>query len=105
MGDDAIEVSHNLAAQRFEVALGNSRALLEYEQTGDQIIYLHTKVPSALEGRGIGSALASAALDDARAQGLTVVPRCSFVRNYLEHHPEYRSLVDVEDWRAPGAIG
>ena len=58
-----------------------------------------------MEGHGNGSALARAALDDARAQGLTVIPYCSFVRGYIEHHPEYRPLVGVRGRLAPGAVG
>jgi uncharacterized protein len=103
MGDDAIEVNHNQAARRFEVEVGGSRALLEYERVGDRVVFLHTEVPAALEGRGIGSALARAALDDARAQGLAAVPRCSFVRGYIERHPEYRPLVDAAGQAAQGA--
>ncbi len=103
MGDDAIEVNHNQAARWFEVEVGGPRALLEYERAGDRVVFLHTAVPATLEGRGIGSALARAAMDDARAQGLTMVPRCSFVRGYIEHHPEYRSLVDAAGQAAQGA--
>jgi predicted GNAT family acetyltransferase len=64
-----------------------------YHTEGDQIIFTHTGVPSALEGRGIGSALAKAGLEYARAQGMAVVPLCPFVRSYIERKPEYQPLV------------
>jgi predicted GNAT family acetyltransferase len=53
----------------------------------------HTEVPAALQGRGIGSRLVRGTLEAARAQGLTVVPRCSFVSAYLSRHPEFNDLV------------
>jgi predicted GNAT family acetyltransferase len=96
MRDDSITVEDNEAAQRYEVRLGDARALLQYERKGDRIVFLHTEVPAALEGRGIGSALARGALDDARARGLSVVPLCPFVRAYIQRHPEYLPLVDSE---------
>ena len=94
MTDDGIEVRNNEAAQRYEVALDGLLSLLDYERAGDRIVYTHTEVPDALEGRGIGSRLARTALDEARAQNLTVVPRCRFVSAYIQSHPEYLPLVD-----------
>ena len=55
--------------------------------------FTHTEVPDALEGRGIGKRLVKAALDDARAQGLKVVPVCPFVKHYIENHPETQDLL------------
>lgn len=95
MAEDGIEVKNNEAAQRFEVELDGSLSLLEYERTDDRIAFTHTKVPDALEGRGIGTTLARTALEDARARNLTVVPHCWFVREYIKGNPEYLSLVDA----------
>jgi predicted GNAT family acetyltransferase len=81
-------------AGRYEVSLDGDLALLAYQWEGDHTIaYLHTEVPEALAGRGVGSALARAALEDARTRGLTVVPYCPFVSAYLRRHREYLSLV------------
>jgi uncharacterized protein len=32
-------------------------------------------------------------LEAVRARGLKIVPRCSFVRAYLEKHPEFSDLL------------
>jgi predicted GNAT family acetyltransferase len=53
---------------------------------------LHTEVPKALEGRGIGSALIRGVLDIARSEGLKVNPLCPFAKAYIEKHPEYVDL-------------
>jgi predicted GNAT family acetyltransferase len=92
--EKSITVTVNKAEQRFEARVDGALSLLQYDRAGDRITYLHTEVPDALEGRGIGSALARAALDDARAQNLTVVPRCPFVSAYIQRHREYLPLVD-----------
>ncbi len=57
------------------------------------IIFLHTEVPPALGGHGIGNKLARTALEDAREHKLAVVPLCPFVASYIRHHTEYLSLL------------
>ena len=53
----------------------------------------HTEIDPSVGGRGLGSALVRFALDDARARGLTVIPRCPFVAAFIVRHPEYEELV------------
>jgi predicted GNAT family acetyltransferase len=67
--------------------------VLTYQVTGPIVVYTHTKVEPAFEGQGAGSALARAAMDDARSRGRTVVPICPFVTGWLAEHPEYEELV------------
>ena|SRR5438552_12818345 len=93
MPEGGITVVNNEAAQRFEVHVDGLLSQLTYQRRGDRIVFLHTEVPAALEGRGIASDLARTALDDARARQLRVVPLCPFVRGYIERHPEYQALV------------
>lgn len=78
------EVKHNPAENRFQAKIESHLAVLEYKLDGSTIIFTHTGVPSALEGRGLGSKLVRAGLDYARAQGLSVVPLCSFVASYIQ---------------------
>lgn len=85
---------HNQAAARFSIEKNGHMAVLEYEIHGGRIIFTHTGVPSALEGQGIGSLLARAGLDHARAEGLRVVPLCSFIAGYIRKHLEYQDLVE-----------
>ena len=88
-----LTVTNNEAEQRYEVEVDGSLAVVQYERRGNDIIILHTEVPEALEGRGVGSALARSALEDAHARDLTVVPVCPFVSAYIRKHPGYLALV------------
>ena len=88
-----IEVKNNEDEQLYEVKLDGQVATLFYEREGNSIIFLHTEVPPALEGHGIGNKLAHTALEDAREHKLTVVPLCPFVASYIRHHTEYLSLL------------
>ena len=84
-------------ASRYELLLDGRRiGLLAYQRHKSRIALTHTEVTPACMGRGFGSRLAAAALDDAREQGLTVVPLCPFIAAYMDRHPEYRDLVAPE---------
>lgn len=86
-------VTRNDATKRFEITAEDATAELRYDEHPRYITLIHTEVPPVLEGRGYGAALARAALEYAREKHLRVVPRCPFVRSYLERHPEYADLV------------
>ena len=88
-----MQIEHDPTAQRFVVQLDAGEAVLAYERKGDRIVFTHTEVPKPREGEGIGTSLANAALEFAKREKLRVVPRCPFVRAYVEKHPEYQSLV------------
>ena len=64
-----------------------------YQRRGDQVVFTHTEVDMDKERSGLGSTLVRGALDDVRTKGGTVVPLCSFVRGWIERHPEYQDLV------------
>lgn len=87
------EIVNNEAAQRWEAHVGQHIAVTAYQRSGVAIIFTHTEVPPALEGRGIASQLVQAALDDARTQQLAVIPFCPFVAAYIRRHPDYKVLV------------
>ena len=89
-----LAVKHNPQAGRFEIEKNGSVAVLEYLLQDGKMVFTHTGVPPALEGQGIGSRLARAGLDHARAQGLKVVPLCSFIAGYIQKHPEYQDLLE-----------
>jgi len=91
---DDVTVRDDPEARRYELLLDGERAgELVYRSDGDRLTLLHTEVDESLEGRGLGSALVSRALDDIRSRGLTVAPLCPFVGDYIRRHPEYADLV------------
>ena len=91
--DEPVTVVDNRAEQRFEATVDGQLAVAEYRRDREVIIFTHTEVPEPLEGRGIANALAHAGLEAARAERLSVVPRCRFFAAYIRRHPEYQPLV------------
>ncbi|WP_374472797.1 GNAT family N-acetyltransferase [Phenylobacterium sp.] len=94
-----IDVVMNEDTRRFEVTLDGETAFAEYRLVDHGIILPHTVVPEAFEGKGVGSALAKAALGYARKQELKVIPLCPFIAAYITKHPEWHDLVH-ETYRA-----
>jgi predicted GNAT family acetyltransferase len=89
-----MSVADDPGAQRYVITVdGVPAGYVMYRDEPGKRVFLHTQVDGDRSGHGVGSTLARAALDDARAAGLEVVPRCPFVRAYIERHSEYRDLV------------
>jgi predicted GNAT family acetyltransferase len=93
-------VIDNRADSRFELTVDGAVAELIYRRRADRLVLLHTEVPKALGGRGIGGQLVQAAVERASSEGLTVVPLCPFARSWLERHPAVAENVNV-DWGEP----
>ena len=79
---------------RYELRLGGRLiGLAAYRRRNGRIAFTHTEVDESCEGRGFGSLLGGAALEDARQEGLEVAPLCPFIAHYIRRHPEYAELV------------
>ena len=81
----------NEAGHRFELLVDGHMAYEVFERFPGGIAYLHTIVPKALEGRGVGSRLVRHILDSAAAEGLKVRPDCPFVKAYIDKHPAFQA--------------
>lgn len=79
---------------RFEITVdGVPAGFAVYELTPGRITFVHTEIDDAYAGQGLGGRLARAALDDARARGLAVRPKCPFIKGWIAKHPDYADLV------------
>ena len=76
---------------------GNTIAELTYHQNGQRFVLIHTGVPDEMGGHGIGGLLVRAAIAKAIDEGLTIVPKCPFAREWLEKHPDVAAGVSI-DW-------
>lgn len=87
------ELRDNRPQSWFELDVEGHKAIAAYRLSPGVITFVHTEVPDALAGRGVGSKLAKGALENVRAQGLKVVAECPFIKGYLAKHPEYNDLL------------
>ena len=95
---NSANVIDNQAAGRLEVrAEGGELAELIYRRNGNRLVLVHTEVPDAMGGRGIGGQLVQAAVAKAVASGMTVVPLCPYARSWLQRHPDEAAKASI-DW-------
>ncbi len=80
---------------RYEIVEdGEVVGFLTYRIRHGVIEFIHTQVDPSHTGRGLAGTLVGTALDDARRRGLGVVPRCPYVRSYIDaRSEEYLELV------------
>jgi uncharacterized protein len=89
------------AQNRYELRLdGRLIGFAAYRRRESRLVLTHTEVDPSCSGRGFGSKLVGAVLDDAARDGLQVVPLCPFVAHYIDEHPEYEKLVAESHRRA-----
>jgi uncharacterized protein len=99
--ETTIRVLDNPEERRYEVLVGDRvGGVAEYRMAGNRVIFTHTETDPNFAGKGLASRLARGALDDVRARGLVMTPKCPFIAAYVQRHPAYQDLVvSVEDLR------
>ena len=79
---------------RYEVWYGDKLAgFAEYRDNGEDTTFIHTEVDSEFSGKGLAGTLAQHAIVDTIDRGRAIVPRCSFIKSWLDKHPDYDAHV------------
>ncbi len=87
-------VTDDTTTGRYEVHVdGVLAGFAERTRRGGTMVLPHTVVEPRFEGQGLAAQLVRRALDDARAEGLSVAPVCSYVAHYLRSRPDDLALV------------
>ena len=90
-----VNITHDRAGQRFFVQFEDGEAELVYTEPAPRVMDIqHTSGPESGRGHGVADALADAAFDFARDNGLRVVPTCPFIRRWLSNHPDRAAILD-----------
>jgi predicted GNAT family acetyltransferase len=76
----------------YRASIDGATAELTWRANGPVRIADHTFVPPDLRGTGIAMQLVEALIADARAQGFTIEPRCSYVEAAFRRHPEWADV-------------
>jgi uncharacterized protein len=88
------DVQHRPELGRFELVVDGQLCRADYTLRDGVMLMTHTGVPYALEGHGLAALMVEAAFHYARANGLKIRPLCSYVRVYLQRHPESQDLMN-----------
>jgi len=92
-----ITLSESGSTGRYEARVAGHAGVgeLTYSRiTPRRIVASHTGVDDSLRGTGVGKVLVERLVADARSEGATIVPRCSFVRAMFKRRPEWSDVLD-----------
>ena len=84
----SLEIQHHPEDGCFRTTVDDHDCILRYRREESTAYMDHVGVPVPVEGRGIASALAGAAVAWARSEGLEVVARCPYVAAWMKRHPD-----------------
>jgi uncharacterized protein len=91
------EVRDNPDQSRFEILVdGRTAGFAAYRRHPDALAFTHTEIEDDYEGQGLGGKLVAESLARVEEEGLSVLPFCPFVREYIERHPELLGLVPAD---------
>lgn len=98
-------MTDNRAESRYELTIdGIDAGFIDYRLSGTSIVLAYIEIDPAFGGQGFGSRLTQAALDDCRSRGLTVVPACPFIADYMRRNPDNAARRDgrLQRWFGGG---
>ena len=87
------EVTDNPARSRFELVEQGLTAFADYRRQGGRLIIPHVESPPELRGKGTAGRLIMGVLEQARAEGLKVVPLCGYAAAFIRRHKEFHDLL------------
>ena len=96
MKNSSLQITDNTNEQRFETPVGNDSAFISYRWEHGMLSLMHTEVPQEFEGKGIASALASFAFEQAKQQHRKVLVFCPYISTWLKRNPGYETLVEKD---------
>ncbi|MFC5040264.1 GNAT family N-acetyltransferase [Ornithinimicrobium kibberense] len=67
---------------------------LSYDTTGNTVDLHHTLVEPAHRNKGVADRLVEEAVREIRAEKMNLRPTCSYVRAWMEQHPEHQDLLE-----------
>jgi predicted GNAT family acetyltransferase len=87
------EVTDDPERARFELAEDGQMAFAAYSRNGTDLVISHVEAPPALRGQGTASRLMEGIVAKARANGLKVIPLCSYAALWFRRHPDQKDML------------
>ncbi|SFV38628.1 Predicted acetyltransferase, GNAT superfamily [Devosia crocina] len=79
---------------RYRLVIDGVEAEMTYSRISPELIIIdHTGVPEVLRGRKVGERLVRQAVEDARRDGVSILPLCPFAKAQINRHPEWQDVL------------
>ncbi|WP_157017362.1 DUF5996 family protein [Mesorhizobium xinjiangense] len=94
VGDEKVEREDGPSKGRYRLVVDGVEAEMTYSRASDGLIIIdHTEVPAALRGRKVGERLVRQAIEDARRDGVEIIPLCPFAKAQIGRHSEWQDVL------------
>jgi len=84
----------NTELHRFELVENGLTVFADYRIRDGKYLLPHVEADPALRGTGAASRLMAEIVEHARAEKLTLVPRCSYALAWFKRHPDAADVLD-----------
>ena len=93
-GNEEVEREDGQTKGGYRLVVDGIEAEMTYSRVNDGLIIIdHTEVPAALRGRKIGERLVRQAVEDARHEGVEIIPLCPFAKAQIDRHPDWQDVL------------
>ncbi|MHC2220068.1 GNAT family N-acetyltransferase [Rhizobium leguminosarum] len=91
---EEVKRDDDVSKGRYRIVVDGSEAEMTYSRAGQKLIIIdHTEVSAALRGRKVGERFVRQAVEDARREGVTIIPLCPFAKAQIERHAEWQDVL------------
>lgn len=80
------QVRDNVGRSRFELEEQGALAFADYRRQGDRLVIFHVESAPRLRGTGAAGRLMQGVVAAAKAEGLQIVPLCSYAAVWIRRH-------------------
>lgn len=80
-------IKNNTSQNRYELEVEGHQAVADYMLSGKMLSIMRVFVPEELRGKGVAAEVMKGVVEDAKANGLSIVPVCSYAVTYLARNP------------------
>ena len=87
-------ITDNAARSRYELDVDGKIVFANYRRVGSTLHIPYVEAPPSLLGTGAAGRLMRGVMETARAEGLKVVPICSYASAWIRRHREYHDLLE-----------
>ena len=89
------EISNDAAAQQFYLLADGHKAFIDYSKNNGRYQLLHSEVPEALRGQGIGRILVERTFNAIANVGETAFARCGYIRQVAKNSGQWEGVIDL----------
>lgn len=87
------EIEHDKANKQLSLLADGHKAVVDYVIKDDKAYLLHSEVPSALRGKGVGKVLVERTFEKMHEEGYEMVAVCSYIKLIAQRSKQWKDIV------------